>query len=266
MLDEPLIARIEGKPICVHASMRSLGADRPRASELLDRFLGIGCTVLVPTFTYALEQPAPANDRPDQNGWDYEAFQPTPHGRCFDPAGNELSLRDMGQFPKAVLEHQGRVRGDHPLNSFSAVGPLAAELIGGQSPDDVYSPLRSLCAGGGQVLMVGVDFTSLTLLHLAEHQAGRRLFVRWAKGADGDVRACNVGSCSNAFEHFRDVIPFDGTRIGQSPVRVLDAGWALDAATAAIVDQPGITRCGNPGCERCRDAILGGPRETSKRR
>lgn len=259
VLDTALIARIEGKPICIHASMRSLGGTRPRASELLDMFLGFGCTVLVPTFTYALEQPAPVNDRPDQNGWNYEAFQPAPHDRCFDPAANELSLRDMGQFPRAVLERPCRVRGNHPLNSFSAVGPLAAELVSGQTQGDVYFPLRSLCARDGKVLMIGVDFTSLTLLHLAEHQAGRRLFVRWAKGADGEVLACKVGSCSNGFERFYDVIPFEATRIGQSPVRVLDARLALAAAALAIEDQPEITRCSNPGCERCRDAILGGP-------
>jgi hypothetical protein len=33
----------------------------------------------------------------------------------------------------------------------------------------------------------------------------------------------------------------------------------VELAAAAIRDRPDITRCARPSCERCEDALLGGP-------
>jgi aminoglycoside 3-N-acetyltransferase len=97
----------------------------------------------------------------------------------------------MGAIPAAVVTREGRARGVHPLNSFSALGPRADELIRDQTAIDVYAPFEHLREMGGSVVMMGVGLDSMTLLHYAEQLAGRALFIRWAVGPAGEViRMC----------------------------------------------------------------------------
>lgn len=225
---------------------------------LLNSLLGLGCTVLVPTFTYDLEQPAPP-DAPANNGWDYDAWQVQAHDKRWEPALNQLSLADMGALPAAVLARPGRVRGDHPLNSFAAIGPHA-EIAAAQSARSVYAPLESVVTMGGKVILVGTSLTSTTMIHLAESRAGRTLFLRWAHNSDGTRVACDTGSCSVAFDNFLDVVSMEADiMVGGSRWRILDAQHLLAEATEAILRDRAITSCGRAGCLRCRDALAGGP-------
>jgi aminoglycoside 3-N-acetyltransferase len=167
----------------------------------------------------------------------------------------------MGAIPAAVLERGDRRRGNHPTNSFAAVGPRAEQLIGGQSPFDVYAPLERLCELSGALVLAGVDLTTATLMHLAEGDAGRELFRRWALAADGSIVECRVGSCSDGFAKLDSVLaPLrrDAT-VGMSLWRCYDGKRALAAATQAIRDNPSLTDCGRSTCARCPDAIAGGP-------
>jgi aminoglycoside 3-N-acetyltransferase len=181
--------------------------------------------------------------------------------RVFSPNSADLSREYMGAVPAIVLAHPNHVRGNHPLNSFSAVGPLAEHLIEGQTPQNVYAPLTALAQAGGSVVLMGVNLERMTLLHLAEHQAGRNLFIRWANGPDGKPMAANVGSCSDGFGQFDPVLaPIMQTQqVGQSMWRVYPAADVIKLAAKAIQHNPQITHCDNPACERCNDAVQGGP-------
>lgn len=244
--------------------MRSFGRSSVSAAALLDELLEIGCTVVVPTFTYELAQPAPTGNRPAQNAWDYDSRTPVQHDERYDAGENALSVKDMGVFSAEVLRRSNRVRGEHPLNSFSAVGADAREIIGTQRPDRVYGPLEDVCDRGGLVLLVGVGFTSMTLLHLAEKMAGRRLFQRWAKDSAGDIVTCHTGGCSAGFARFETVIDaFADDVIAGSRVRCFRADETVRVAANAIISEPTITHCDRDDCERCRDAILGGPHDFS---
>ena len=145
------------------------------------------------------------------------------------------------------------------MNSFGAVGPQADRIIGTQTAEHVYGPLVELCALGGAVLLVGVGYTSMTLLHLAESDAGRKLFRRWAKDESGDVTACSTGGCSDGFDRFEIALQPVDEYVGESRWRYLDATRARRAATLLIRERPDITHCGREDCERCTDALRGGP-------
>src|SRR6185295_13865210 len=106
---------------------------------------------------------------------------------------------DMGAIPETLVAWPGHVRGNHPLDSFTAVGPHAAELVAEQAPSDAYAPLRTLIQLQGFVLLMGVGLERLTLLHLAEKEAGRILFRRWANDQYGQPMAVEVGGCSEGF-------------------------------------------------------------------
>lgn len=219
---------------------------------------------MAPTFSaiYAALPPADPAGRPARNGWDYAAGAvPEPHGtRVFTP-GSNLVNKGMGVIPATLLQRPGRVRGNHPLNSFTALGPLAEELVREQAPLDVYAPLRALAQLNGDVLLMGVGLDKLVLLHLAEAIAGRNLFRRWYRDAGGTVRQAEVGSCSQGFGQFsRALAPlFQVDGVGESSWLIASAADVLVAAAAAIRRDPEVTHCGDSACLRCEDAVAGGP-------
>jgi len=254
---------IAGQPVCVHSSLRSFGYVTGGAQAIVQAFVEEGCTLMAPTFSYVYSVVPPPDQQPRRNGFHYD--RPYPGGaaggdRIYTPASQAIDA-DMGAIAAAVVQHPGRVRGNHPLNSFSAVGPLAAQLMAGQAPLAVYAPLAALVALSGYVLLMGVKIDTMTLLHLAEQEAGRVLFRRWANDGAGHPQMVEAGSCSDGFEHLTSVLqPWQRqTMVGESVWHLFPAQSALQAAAAAIRANPQITHCGNPDCERCHDAVAGGP-------
>ena len=254
---------LSGKPVCIHSSLRSFGWVEGGAKAIIQGFLNQGCTILVPTFSWRYAVPPPADDRPARNGWDYKVYPGRTSGvdLIFTPASNVLDREDMGAIPEAVLSMPSRVRGNHPLCSFTALGPLAERIVADQRPLDVYAPFAALADEKGFVVLMGVGFDRMTLLHFAEKLAGRNLFRRWANDLQGSPMATEVGGCSDGFTKFEAVLsPFtQRLEVGGSLWRVLPARQALDTATQAIREDPGITHCGDAQCQRCNDGVQGGP-------
>jgi aminoglycoside 3-N-acetyltransferase len=257
---------LAGLPLEVHSSLRSFGRVEGGAATVVDSLLAEGCTVVVPTFTspaYLVEPPE--SMRPNRNGIDYEAADGRAGGanRVFAAETNDVNST-MGAIPAEVLARPERVRGSNPLCSFAAVGPLA-DRVREQRPLDVYAPLRIFAAKDGWALLMGVDLRSLTLLHLAEEKAGRRLFRRWANGPDGKPMEVEVGSCSQGFLDFEPILAplARETLVGESRWVAYPARETLALAAETIRAKPGITHCGDADCLRCRDAMAGGPRVSS---
>ncbi|MCX4386466.1 AAC(3) family N-acetyltransferase [Micromonospora peucetia] len=249
----------------LHTSLRSFGtAIDGGADALLDALLKCGCTVMAPAFTEPqFGLPAPPDMRPARNGLDYTA--PPMWNTCREDLPYRIDcglINDrLGVLPAVLIGRVGAVRGRHPLNSFAAIGPQAAELIDAQSPDDVYGPIRELADHDGRILLVGVGLDRMTALHLAEQRSGRRLFRRWARDEDGKVRMVEVGSCSEGFPQLEPLLDplARSVVVGASHWRAYPARQVLAAATAAIAADQGITRCPDAECMLCRHAIVGGP-------
>jgi aminoglycoside 3-N-acetyltransferase len=256
---------LSDRAVIVHASLRSFGqpvAGGPDA--LLDTLLARGCTVLVPAFTEPQFGVAPP-----------PALRPTRNGIDYSTDGNETASRDgpvysvgcglinphLGTLPATLIRRPGAVRGEHPLNSFAAVGPRAPGLIAAQSATDVYGPIRELADQEGTILLIGVGLNRMTALHLAEQRSGRRLFVRWARNVDGDVSMVEVGSCSEGFPKLEPILRHHAqtTTVGMSLWQAYPAKQVLDAATKAIAANQNITHCSDDNCIPCRDSIAGGP-------
>lgn len=252
---------LTGKPLCVHASLRSFGWVEGGAATVVEALLAEDCTVLVPTFTYAYAVHPPPDMRPARNGTDYRRLNWPALGAAFiyTPASTVVD-RGMGAISALILKLQGHVRGNHPLCPFAAAGPLAHELIAGQQPLDLCAPLQALAAARGDVVLMGVGLETMTLLHLAEKTAGRNLFRRWANGPDGFPMQVETGGCSDGFSHFEELLApvARGASVGASRWRVYPASQTLAIAAAAIRKHPAITHC-LAECERCDDAVAGGP-------
>lgn len=270
ILTEHLITAIDNlhltdRPVMLHTSLQSFGtAIDGGADALLDALLKRGCTVMAPAFTEAqFGLPAPADIRPARNGLDYAAPPSWTALAEGPPYSVDCGLINphLGVLPAVLIERVGAIRGRHPLNSLVAIGPQAAELINAQNPDDVYGPIRELADRDGAILLVGVGLNRMTALHLAEQRSGRRLFRRWARDEDGQVRMFEVGSCSEGFPQLEPILsPVARTAIvGASRWRAYPAQQLLATATAAITAHQDITRCSDAECLLCRDAIAGGP-------
>jgi aminoglycoside 3-N-acetyltransferase len=258
-----------GHPVCVHSSLRSFGRVEGGPEAMIGGLLDEGCTVLVATMANQFSIRPPPDDRPARNGLIYEetdrqvAGSPWPGmAQIYDPSRTETD-EWLGATPAYVAALPGRVRCVRPVGDFSAVGPLAAALIAAEVAEDVFGPLRELVAREGSVVLMGVSLTSMTLLHLAEVEAGRRPFIRWALGPDGNPVRSRGGECSRGFDKLADALaPVERrAEVGASLWRIFPARDTLRLAAEAIRSNPEITRCARADCLECPDAIAGGPIE-----
>ncbi len=257
---------LSGRPVCVHSSLHSFGHVERGATTLLQGLLAERCTVLVPSFSiaaFAIEPPVSAEMRPARNGLDYErstTLYLASRRDTYTPDTKEIDL-SMGAIPAAVVNWPEKVRGDHPLNSFTAIGPLARLLVQDQNLVDVYAPLRALVERDGAIILMGVGLERMTFLHYAEQAAGRIPFRRWANGPDGKTMLVAVGSCSEGFDRFAPLLaPLNHQfLVGKSLWQVFPARETLEVTVQAMQRDPLITHCDDSECERCADAIRGGP-------
>jgi aminoglycoside 3-N-acetyltransferase len=254
-------AGLAGSVVCLHSSLKSFGRVEGGADAVIDAFLAAGCTLVVPTFTYACQVPPPAGWSVGRNGEIPGRFRNREPVEAFDQSGNQI-VRDMGAIPARALRRPGRVRGGHPTDSFTGLGPLAAGLIAEQSPLNVYGPFQKMYRDpDARLVLAGVGLTAATAVHFAEERSGRRLFRRWGRLAGGMDIEVEEGGCSEGFENLAPAVASLEKRIavGRSLWRIYPFRDFVDAAAAAIRRDPSITHCGDAGCARCNDAVKGGP-------
>lgn len=263
-----------GNCLLFHASFRRLSSSGINPMGFIKAFLDKGDTVMVPTFSwckYAI--PPPSDQRPARNGWNYsvdhvEGKTPEfivwdmgdPTREIYTPRSDYVDWT-MGVLPKSVLSIPGRIRGNHPLNSFTAAGPGAHDLISGQAPLDVYAPIRELANQDGVIVLIDTGLTSATAIHYSEQLAGRQSFRRWANDQSGNPMQVQVGGDSDGFECLSPFVHHLERKrsLGGSTWRTYPAAGFCDTIAEAIKKDPYITHCGGAGCETCNDAVKGGP-------
>ena len=258
---------LEGKSICVHSSIKSFGDRLENGFDgLLSSFLDCGCTVMVPTFSKMFMQQPDGLYQPEQNGTTYgdEIFA-TPFEYdstlIYSPDTTQIATIFMGAFPTYLVQQPGRVRGAHPINSFTAIGPKAHQLIDGQTWRNVYAPFEALIEDDGYILLLGVHLDHTTLIHYAEQQAGRTLLVRWANNEKKQVQPCFIGTCSVGFQNFYPYVQDLETQItvGNSLWRCFKAKDLAERCTQVLREHPEVSHCGDPNCLKCNHMALGGP-------
>ena len=114
----------------------------------------------------------------------------------------------------------------------------------------------------GPVVLMGVGLTELTLIHLAEQLAGRNLFRRWATRLRWAADGSRGGGLLPGLRQVRagPSVPIrQSTIVGQSRWHVYPAQEMLERTAQTIRNEPTMTHCGRADCNRCNDAVLGGP-------
>jgi aminoglycoside 3-N-acetyltransferase len=181
---------VEGSTVLVHSSLSALGyvvGGAEAVVRALEDALGGSGTLMMAA--YSLSAPEPENwRRPPvpESWWETIRNEWPPFDRDLSPA-----LR-LGAIAETFRHQRGTWRSENPNNSFCARGPDAGILLDNHSLDDSLgedSPLGKLYERRGKVLLLGVDHSSNSSLHLAEYRAqwpdkrwGRPLKARVVRG------------------------------------------------------------------------------------
>ncbi|MHB0999082.1 MAG: AAC(3) family N-acetyltransferase [Armatimonadota bacterium] len=255
---------LQDQPLIVHSSLKSFGYVEGGPKTVIDGLLAEGCTVMVPSFCSISWVAPPSGVRPERNAVDYDSYpgpQAGPDIPVYTPETNAIE-RALGAIPCMLMEYKDRVRGNHPIESFTAVGPLSRQLVEGQNPTTgLFAPFDALAEIEGWVVLMGVGLTRATIIHHAEQKAGRHPFIRWANGPDGKPMEAWLSGCSSGFGNLESPLSHLKREIlvGESLWKVFPARFLLEEAAQLIRKDPQITHCSNPDCVLCNDAIAGGP-------
>lgn len=232
-----------GDRVIVHGSLSSIGWVEGGADAVVDALLDVVTadgTVLMPTFT----------SRADE-----------------DPFHPERSPSLTGQITEALRTRPDAVRSDHPTHSVAAVGADAASLTRDHEPMASLgkgSPVHRMIEAGASILLLGVDHTSNSSIHVAEALTDLpyRDQTRTARSVDddGEVEAVTANSvhCSDGFGSVETVAERAGilTRgvVGNAAVQLMDGAELVSLVAELLEDDPGFLLCHRPDCDRCEYA------------
>ena len=252
-----------GGVLLVHASLRRLGYVMHGAEAVvsaLRKLVGPGGTLLVPTFTGAHTDPASWTDPAlPAEVWDEVRGQMP----LFDPA---RSLPEgMGSVATRVLLDPESQRSNHPLCSFAALGPMAAELLEGHDLLDPFGPLSPLARARdlrAQVLLIGVDQCSNSaLLHaqaLADIPVVRRNKGRFLAEVAGErtwVTPERLPECTQGFGRIEDDLVARGlvrvAQVGDGTCRLMRLHPIVAHMEHYLRLRPDSVRCGRIHCRQC---------------
>ena len=248
--------------VSFHCSLKSFGGIDGGADALIDAFVDSGTTIVVPTHSYNCERVFPSGvPLYLRNGLDYSRQYESMSKDLYFTESTFVS-KSMGVLPRCVLGRREHIRGNHPIDSLSAIGPLAQELISTQAPLDVYAPFEKMYSMERAFLVLaGVGLTRATAIHFAEKRAGRRMFRRWAEYRDEGIMEVEIGSCSSGFENMGPSVANirQETIVGQSQWMIFPFQKFIDCCASAMRKNPTLTMCNEPDCIQCKDMVAGGP-------
>jgi len=202
-----------GCSLIVHASLSSLGyvVNGPHdVIEALFEIIGPKGTLLMSSNSSQLTDPAEWSRPSIKQEWVKKVRK---HMRPFDKKTTEI--RGRGIIPTTFLTYPSVERSSHPVKSIAAKGKLAkhfTETHELHESEGVGSPLHKLYKQKGYSLMIGVDLTSCSILHLAEYLAdvpylyenNFKAYVKLSNGAKEFVRLKKYPVTSKYFYKLRD--------------------------------------------------------------
>ncbi len=238
------------KPVIVHAAVSSFGEIRGGVDTLLGGLLANFQAIMSPTFTYKtmlIPEKGPAD-----NGIIYGSFYSQNRmAEFYTPS--MPSDRMMGILPEKIRLHPKATRSTHPILSFAGIN-LEQELAT-QTLSDPLLPIQSLYDNGGYVLLLGVDHTVNTSIHLTEKKAGRKTFIRWALTPKGVLECKGFPGCSEGFNKAEPLLEdiTQAIQLGDAQIKCIPIPTMVDKLIGQIIADPYAFLCDKEGCPRCAE-------------
>ena len=235
---------VRGQTVLVHLAMSKLGWVVGGAEAIILALLdavGAEGTIMMPAHSGGNTDPSNWQHPPVRASW-------WPIIREHMPAYNKRTTptRGIGVVPELFRTWPGVLRSDHPVVSMAAYGPNAAFLVANHDLENDMgdkSPLARLYDLDGYVLLLGVDHSNNTSLHLAEYRAtypgkrslriGSAMLVegrrRWVSYEVLDTQTDDFSAIGDAFDEVHDV---EVRRINHADVRLFRQRPLVDFAVA----------------------------------
>jgi aminoglycoside 3-N-acetyltransferase len=239
------------RPVIVHASLSAFGHVNGGAESLFGALRDTFQSLMVPTFTYKTMIIPEVG--PPENGIDYGS------GRDSNRMAeiyhvNMPSDRLMGSLPELLRRQPDARRSAHPILSFSAIRCDLA--LSAQTLNDPLAPIGALMAAAGWVLLIGVDHTVNTSIHLGERLAGRKQFLRWALTRRGVLACPGFPGCSDGFQDLEPAVDQFARRVQVGPAQITAVPLfeLIQTVREMLGHDPMALLCHRDVCERC-DAV-----------
>lgn len=228
--------------LLVHSAMSKLGWVAGGAEAVIDALFDVLTphgTLVMPTHTTSNSEPSHWENPPVPVAWWPIIRQ---HMPPFRP--ETTPTRMMGAIPELFRTYPNVLRSNHPAYSFAAWGKHAETIISGQELEDSMgekSPLARVYDLDGKVLLLGVDHSNNTSLHLAEHRAsysgkgiekqggawlvaGQRTWVEWEELAYSSDDFAELGAAYEAS------IGYTPGKVGAAEARLVSQRAVVDFA------------------------------------
>lgn len=180
----------------------------------------------------------------------------------FDPGATPT--HEMGITAELFWRQPGVLRSTHPGASFAARGPLAERICAPQPlepPHGTDSPVGRVHDLDGQVLLLGVEHSESTILHLAEALAAVPYSVAHPcvverDGALETVKIAETDHCCRGFRRMDGWLRANGLQregtVGRARARLSAARDLVSIALEELRQEPLVFLCPpDAGCEAC---------------
>nr|WP_321406542.1 AAC(3) family N-acetyltransferase [uncultured Carboxylicivirga sp.] len=169
-----------------------------------------------------------------------------------------------GALANAMIKHPQSVRSNHPIQRFTAIGPLAHELMKNHTPESGgYEVLDRMAQMGAKNLSIGRQTVGVGTTHVAIEKMG---FEREASNMginyldeDRKVKLFKVnwnGGCGRGFPKFLPIYEDKGhlkwVKIGNADAVLTDMRGTLSDEIEKLKEDPTFFFCDDPTCKDCR--------------
>jgi aminoglycoside 3-N-acetyltransferase len=188
----------------------------------------------------------------------------------FDP--RSTPSEGMGITAETFWRRSGVVRSAHPGASFAAEGPLAQRICAPHPltpPHGRDSPPGRVVDLDGQILLLGVDHSESTVLHVAEDVAGVPYSVEHpclveVDGVPRRVMLPEPDHCCRGFRRMNAWLEERGLQregtVGRARSKLVRAGDVVEVAVGRLREDPLVFLCAPsarcPECDAARASIV----------
>ncbi len=233
----------------MHASVSSLGKLKGGSEQLLGALLENFDSVITPTFTF--KTMITPETGPENNAIEYGSkLDLNKMSEIFYP--NMPVDKRMGIFAETLRKHKEASRSTHPILSFAGIN--AEKYLNAQSLSRPLAPIAALAKDKAYTMLIGLDHTRNTSIHLGEQLSGRKTFTRWALVSDMVAECTGFPSCSGGFNA---VLPYmspfiNFAKIGDAEVQVMQMDVLVKTVQQLLSSDSSALLCDNDECHRCQ--------------
>lgn len=236
------------QPVIVHVSLSAFGNVRGGAATMLGALLAVFPRIMMPAFTF--NTMLIPEDGPPNNGVVYGSGKDLNRmAEFFERSMPVDSL--MGSVAEALRRHPSARRSNHPILSFCGIG--VDDALASQSLQEPFAPIHHLSQEKGAVILMGVDQSVNTSIHLGEQLAGRKTFTRWALTEMGIVACPNYPGCSDGFPKLEPKLKRISRtlKLNNASITAIPLDRLLVKVQDEIRKNPTALLCSRKACPRC---------------